>query len=62
MIGLTRREVGAEAVTGVVQAEERLVRGGGEEERSQGIPGASIVQPPVQGHPVSARIYSRTEF
>ena len=53
MIGLTRRKVGAEAVTGVVQAEERLVRGGGEEERSQGIPGASIVQPPVQGHPVT---------
>ena len=47
MIGLTRREVGAEAVTGIVQAEERLVRRGGEEEGSQGIEGASIVQPAV---------------
>ena len=62
MVPLTLGEVWAEAVSRVVQAEERVVGPGGEEEGSQGVETTSIVQPAVQGHPVSAGIYSRREL
>ena len=53
VISLSWREVGAEAVAGIVQAEERLGGRGGEEERSQRVKTAGIVQPAVEGDPVS---------
>ena len=53
VIGLAGRKVGAEAVAGIVQAEERDVGTGGEEEGSQGVQTASVVQPAVQTNPVT---------
>ena len=53
VVGLAGGEVGAEAVAGVVQAEEREVRAGGQEEGSQAVETTSVVQPAVQANPVS---------
>ena len=53
VVSLAGGEVGAEAVAGVVQAEEREVGVGGEEEGSQAVETTSVVQPAVQANPVS---------
>ena len=53
VVRLAGGEVGAEAVAGIVQAEERDVGTGGEQEGSQGVQTTSVVQPAVQTNPVT---------
>ncbi len=52
VIHLTRRQVGAEAVTRVVETQERVARGGRGQERGEAVKTAGIVQPAMEHDPL----------